>query len=109
MLMSPKVGTHSHFKLVHIFRTGRLTVPLQVADLVETLYNSIERNHAEHGRDGYYFVAHGEIEFEKVTEIAEKRAGGRRAFTETELQKYFSSVSVYALVSWDSADLAIFD
>ncbi|KAJ7885496.1 NAD-P-binding protein [Mycena olivaceomarginata] len=66
----------------------------EVADLVETLYNSIERNHAEHGRDGYYFVAHGEIEFEKVTEIAEKRAGGRRAFTETELQEYFSSASL---------------
>ncbi|KAJ7346205.1 hypothetical protein DFH08DRAFT_1008201 [Mycena albidolilacea] len=37
----------------------------EVADWVETLYNSIARNHAEYGRDGYYFVAHGDIEFER--------------------------------------------
>ncbi|KAF8145741.1 hypothetical protein K438DRAFT_1871346 [Mycena galopus ATCC 62051] len=64
----------------------------EVADLVVKLYDSIDSgaNLAEHGKNGYYLVANGEVEFEKIAEITEKRAGSRRVFTETELQTYFS-------------------
>ncbi|KAF7351967.1 NmrA domain-containing protein [Mycena venus] len=64
----------------------------EVADLVETLYNSVVEGAdraPEHGRNGYYFVAHGDVEFEKVTEVVETRAGTRRVFTDTELKTYF--------------------
>ncbi|KAJ6451923.1 hypothetical protein C8R45DRAFT_1124291 [Mycena sanguinolenta] len=61
----------------------------EVADLVEILYDSIEINNAGHGRNGYYFVANGDVEFEKVTEITELRAGTRRPFTDAELKTYF--------------------
>lgn len=47
---------------------------------------------AEHGRNGYYFVANGDVEFEKVTEVVETRAGTCRIFTDNELKVYFASV-----------------
>jgi len=66
----------------------------EVADQVETLYNAVLTHEAEHGRNGYYFVAHGDVEFEKVVEIVETRAGPRRVFTQPELQTYFPNPSV---------------
>ncbi|KAJ7246784.1 hypothetical protein B0H12DRAFT_1073088 [Mycena haematopus] len=68
----------------------------EVADLVERLYDSIEGNGAGHGKNGYYFVANGGVEFEKLTEIVEKRAGTRRVFTDAELPAYFPSPSLQA-------------
>ncbi|KAF7342762.1 NmrA domain-containing protein [Mycena sanguinolenta] len=61
----------------------------EVADLVEILYDSIESDSAGHGRNGYYFVANGDVEFGKVTEITELRVGPRRPFTDDELKTYF--------------------
>ncbi|KAJ7476364.1 hypothetical protein B0H11DRAFT_2032071 [Mycena galericulata] len=69
----------------------------EVADLVETLYNSViegSNSAAEHGRNGYYFVANGDVEFEKLTEIVETRTGTRRVFTDNELKAYFPSPSL---------------
>ncbi|KAJ6451924.1 hypothetical protein C8R45DRAFT_1041487 [Mycena sanguinolenta] len=68
----------------------------EVADLVEILYESIESNNAGHGRNGYYFVANGDVEFEKVTEITELRAGTRQPFTDAELKAYFVAPSLQA-------------
>ncbi|KAJ7470202.1 hypothetical protein B0H11DRAFT_2041801 [Mycena galericulata] len=69
----------------------------EVANLVEALHSSIVEGGnsvAGHGRDGYYFVANGDVEFEKVTEVVETRAGTRRVFTDNELKAYFASPSV---------------
>ncbi|KAK7035901.1 NmrA domain-containing protein [Favolaschia claudopus] len=75
----------------------------EVADQVELLYNAIHSptstrstgSEIDHGKNGYYFVANGEVEFEKVAEIVEKHAGlPRRAFSDAEMPAYFPSPSL---------------
>jgi hypothetical protein len=86
-------------------------VSFEVADLVETLYNSIVEGAGrapEHGRNGYYFVANGDVEFEKLTEIVETRAGTRRVFTHTELKTYFPSVRVHSQSSSPADRVSMF-
>jgi hypothetical protein len=87
MLMSPKVRLST--VTVHICGTHEFAV----ADQVEAVYDAVAAKRAPgHGRDGYYFVANGDVAFSEVVAIVETRAGARRVFTQAELTAYFPSV-----------------
>ncbi|KAJ7844450.1 hypothetical protein B0H13DRAFT_1647959, partial [Mycena leptocephala] len=61
----------------------------EVADQVEAVYDAVAAKRAPgHGRDGYYFVANGDVAFSEVVAIVETRAGARRVFTQAELTAY---------------------
>jgi hypothetical protein len=87
MLMSPKVRLST--VTVHICGTHEFAV----ADQVEAVYDAVAAKRAPgHGRDGYYFVANGDVAFSEVVAIVETRAGARRVFTQAELTAYFPNV-----------------
>lgn len=61
----------------------------EVADLVALLYDAVQDGRAAHGREGYYFADNGAVEFARIVEVIEARAGTRRVLTQAELDEYF--------------------